>query len=113
MAKRMDSKMKTDFSKLNRPRIPMPDWIKEALEQRGLMKDYKSRPAYQQNDYLRWIEQVKMQETKQTQSNAKRAGNRRRLYENETSYLVKEMNHPESGCFSGRCAVIPCKWAQR
>lgn len=85
----MDWKMKTDFTKLKRLRIPMPDWIKEALEQRGLMKDYKSRPAYQQNDYLRWIEQAKMQETKQNRLN-------QMLNELETGGIYMKMKHPTS-----------------
>jgi uncharacterized protein YdeI (YjbR/CyaY-like superfamily) len=85
----MDSKMKTDFSKLRRPRIPMPDWIKEALEERGLMKDYKDRPAYQQNDYLRWIEQAKMQETKQNRLS-------QMLKELEGGGVYMKMKHPAS-----------------
>jgi hypothetical protein len=35
-----------------RPRYPMPDSIRDALDQRGLMDAYRSRPAYQQNDYI-------------------------------------------------------------
>lgn len=29
------------------------------------MEDYKSRPAYQQNDYLWWIHDAKRQDTKE------------------------------------------------
>ena len=35
-----------------RPRYPMPDFIRDVLEARSLMDAYRSRPAYQQNDYI-------------------------------------------------------------
>ena len=54
-----------DFSKLSRPIQPMPDSIREALDERGLMNAYRSRPAYQQNDYLSWITRAKRPETRQ------------------------------------------------
>jgi uncharacterized protein YdeI (YjbR/CyaY-like superfamily) len=53
------------FKNLKRPRHPMPDFVKEALEENGLMEAYQERPAYQQNDYLGWINRAKRQETKQ------------------------------------------------
>ena len=56
--------MEKDFSKLTRQRYPMPNVIKKALEERGLMKDFQARPPYQQNDYIGWIERAKRQETK-------------------------------------------------
>ena len=56
--------MVTDYSKLKRKRHAMPGYIKEALEKKGLMNDYLARPAYQQNDYIGWIEQAKKQETR-------------------------------------------------
>ncbi|WP_218816221.1 YdeI/OmpD-associated family protein [Methylobacillus rhizosphaerae] len=43
----------------------MPDFVTQALNERGLMAAYKDRPAYQQNDYLGWINQAKRQETKE------------------------------------------------
>ncbi len=43
----------------------MPGFVKEALEERGLMADYSARPAYQQNDYLGWINSAKLKETKE------------------------------------------------
>ena len=46
-----------------RPRYPMPDFIKESLEDRGLMNAYNERPAYQRNDYLGWIGRAKKPET--------------------------------------------------
>jgi len=56
--------MKEGFSKLKRQLNPMPDWVKKALVDRGVMDEYKQRPAYQQNDYLGWINSAKGQETK-------------------------------------------------
>ena len=55
----------TDFSNLQRPKYPMPQYIRTALEKRGLMKAYRSRPAYQQNDCLGWITRAKREETVQ------------------------------------------------
>lgn len=50
-------------SGLKRPINPMPIFVKEALEQRGLMDAYHSRPAYQQNDYIGWITRAKLEAT--------------------------------------------------
>ncbi|TVR53315.1 MAG: hypothetical protein EA421_11615 [Gemmatimonadales bacterium] len=52
-------------SRLKRPRHPMPKFVKRALEERGLMEDYKERPAYQQNDYVGWIAEAKKSETQE------------------------------------------------
>jgi uncharacterized protein YdeI (YjbR/CyaY-like superfamily) len=54
----------TDFSNLTRPIHPMPDFVKEALTERRLMETYRSRPPYQQNDYIGWINRAKRNETK-------------------------------------------------
>ena len=35
-----------------RPRYPMPDFFRDAINTRGLMDAYLSRPPYQQNDYI-------------------------------------------------------------
>jgi uncharacterized protein YdeI (YjbR/CyaY-like superfamily) len=55
----------TDFSSLSRPIHPMPDFVKEALLERRLLNAYRSRPPYQQNDYIGWIDRAKRWETKQ------------------------------------------------
>lgn len=47
-----------------RPREEMPDFVRTALEERGLMAAYQARPPYQRNDYLLWINKVKREETK-------------------------------------------------
>lgn len=52
-------------SRLKRPRYDMPDFVREALLERGLMEAYRSRPAYQQNDYLGWISRAKRQATQE------------------------------------------------
>jgi len=57
--------MSSDFSRLKRPKHPMPGFVKQALNERGLMRAYRDRPAYQQNDYIGWINQAKRQATKQ------------------------------------------------
>lgn len=51
-------------SKLKRPTQPMPEGILSALEKARLLDAYDSRPPYQQNDYLMWINSAKRQETK-------------------------------------------------
>ena len=48
-----------------RPRYPMPKFFLDALKDRGLMKAYQARPAYQQNDYIGWITSAKREATKQ------------------------------------------------
>lgn len=49
---------------LARPRYPMPDFIREALDEKGLMEHYHARPAYQQNDYIGWIQRAKLDVTR-------------------------------------------------
>jgi predicted GNAT family acetyltransferase len=55
----------TDFSGLSRPIHPMPDFVRDALVERGLVEAYRSRPPYQQNDYIGWISRAKRPETRQ------------------------------------------------
>jgi len=43
----------------------MPAYVEQALCAEGLFEDYRSRPDYQQNDYLLWINQAKREQTKQ------------------------------------------------
>jgi len=44
--------MTADASRLKRPRHPMPAFVAQALNERGLLTTYQARSAYQQNDYL-------------------------------------------------------------
>ncbi len=85
-----DRKMGGDFSKLKRPRYPMPDFVKQALDKRGLMEAYRKRPAYQQNDYIGWINRAKRQETKEKRL-------RQMLEELEKGGVYMKMKHPSSG----------------
>lgn len=50
---------------LTRTRHPMPDDIRQALDERGLMGAYHARPDYQQNDYIGWITRARREETRQ------------------------------------------------
>ena len=81
--------MSTDYSNLKRPRHLMPDFVKRALEERGLMEAYKERPAYQQNDYVGWINQAKRQETKEKRL-------RQMLDELEMGGVYMNIEHPAS-----------------
>jgi uncharacterized protein YdeI (YjbR/CyaY-like superfamily) len=53
------------MSGLKRALNPMPDDIRAALSERGLMAAYEARPDYQQNDYLGWIARAKRGDTRQ------------------------------------------------
>lgn len=50
--------------RLVRPPQPMPEFVREAMEARGLREKYEARPAYQRNDYLMWINNAKREGTK-------------------------------------------------
>lgn len=52
------------MNRLKRPRFPMPAFVRKALLQRGLMNAYHSRPPYQQNDYVGWINRARREETR-------------------------------------------------
>jgi hypothetical protein len=53
-----------DKKRLTRPLHPIPAFVRRALLERGLMEAYRSRPAYQRNDYIGWINRGKLPETK-------------------------------------------------
>jgi hypothetical protein len=48
-----------------RPSNPMPDHVRQALDEAGLSDAYQARPPYQRNDYLGWISKAVRDETKQ------------------------------------------------
>lgn len=50
-------------SRLTRAKNPMPAYVRNALTRRGLMRKYRDRPDYQQNDYLGWIARAKLEAT--------------------------------------------------
>jgi uncharacterized protein YdeI (YjbR/CyaY-like superfamily) len=76
-------------SRLKRPQHPMPETVKRALEERGLMDAYKERPAYQQNDYIGWINEAKQPETKEKRLH-------QMLAELEEGGVYMNMAHPPS-----------------
>jgi hypothetical protein len=49
---------------LTRAKNPMPAFVRNTLNERGLIKVYRARPQYQQNDYLGWIVRAKLEATK-------------------------------------------------
>ena len=65
----------------------MPDFVRQALDERGLMEAYQKRPAYQQNDYIGWINRAKRQETKEKRL-------RQMLKELERGGVYMKMKHP-------------------
>ena len=67
----------------------MPDFVKQALEDKNLMADYQARPPYQQNDYILWINNAKRRETKE-----KRLG--QMLEELEKGGVYMKMAHSPS-----------------
>ncbi|MEJ2055655.1 MAG: YdeI/OmpD-associated family protein [Calditrichaceae bacterium] len=77
------------FSRLKRPKHSMPNFIHDALRERGLMGAYKERPAYQQNDYIGWINRAVRPETKQKRLN-------QMLDELERGGLYMNMKHAVS-----------------
>ena len=81
--------MDEEFSRLKRPRHPMPEFVKQALEERGLWDAYRARPAYQQNDYIGWINRAKRQATKEKRL-------RQMLDELEQGGVYMNMEHPAS-----------------
>ena len=52
-----------------RPRYPMPDFFRDVLNAHELMDAYLSRPPYQQNDYIGWIQRAKLESTQQKRLN--------------------------------------------
>ena len=52
-----------------RPRYPMPDFFRDAINARGLMNAYLARPDYQRNDYIGWVNRAKLETTKQKRLN--------------------------------------------
>lgn len=51
-------------STVKRARNDMPAYVRDALDEHGLMDAYKARPPYQRNDYLGWIGRAKLDATR-------------------------------------------------
>ncbi len=67
----------------------IPTFVSDALNERSLMAAYRKRPAYQQNDYIGWINSAKRDETKQKRL-------RQMLAELEQGGVYMKMDHPPS-----------------
>ncbi len=76
-------------SSLKRPIQSIPEFVLAALEEEHLLDDYDSRPAYQRNDYLLWINSAKRQETKDKRL-------RQMLDELRVGGVYMNMKHPAS-----------------
>ena len=61
--------MQNKFKNLKKPRYPISSFVRQALFENDLMEKYKQRPAYQQNDYIGWINQAVQQKTKEKRLN--------------------------------------------
>ena len=77
---------RTKLRGLSCPIHLMPDFVKDALVERGLLDAYHSRPPYQQNDYVGWINRAKRMETKQKRLE-------QMLYELERGDLYMKMDY--------------------
>jgi uncharacterized protein YdeI (YjbR/CyaY-like superfamily) len=74
---------------MKRQRYPMPEYIRQALDDNNVTSDYVARPEYQKNDYIGWIERAKRQETK-----AKRL--KQMVDELKIGGIYMKMKHPAS-----------------
>jgi len=54
-----------DTSRMTRDIYEMPRDVHDALSKAKVMDMYRSRPAYQQNDYVGWITRAKLPATRQ------------------------------------------------
>jgi len=79
--------MSKDYFKLQRPSHSLPGFVKQTLKKRGLLEAYQKRPAYQQNDYIGWINEVKLPEIKQKRLD-------QMLDELEKGGIYMGMDHP-------------------
>ena len=53
-----------DRSRMTREIHEMPEDVRQALDDRGVMSAYRQRPPYQQNDYVGWITRAKLPATR-------------------------------------------------
>lgn len=80
---------KNDKSNLERDIHVIPEFVAEALRREALVDAYHERPAYQQNDYIGWINSAKRNETKQKRLD-------QMLDELRRGGVYMKMNHPPS-----------------
>ena len=55
----------SEAERLSRDVHRLPAYVEEALREEGLDAAYRSRPAYQKNDYVGWIVRAKRESTRQ------------------------------------------------
>jgi len=67
----------------------MPDDVRSALIERGVLDDYAARPAYQRNDYLGWIDGARRDDTRRRRID-------QMLDELERGGVYMKMDHPPS-----------------
>lgn len=86
------------MSRQRRPVHPMPEFVTNALVEKGLMDSYNSRPPYQRNDYIGWIIRAKQEKTQQKRLNQMldelKTGDR---YMNMGYRANKPRSNPETG----------------
>jgi uncharacterized protein YdeI (YjbR/CyaY-like superfamily) len=59
----MGSAASPSTSHLKRAVLPIPSFVRAALVESKLLAAYRSRPAYQRNDYIGWITRAKREAT--------------------------------------------------
>lgn len=74
---------------LQRKKQPMPGFVLSALQENNVLRDYQSRPDYQKNDYLMWINNAKQESTKQKRLN-------QMVDELKSGGIYMNMEHPAS-----------------
>ncbi|RLE22219.1 MAG: hypothetical protein DRJ50_08035 [Actinobacteria bacterium] len=67
----------------------MPSDVRSRLVAAGVMNDYESRPAYQRNDYLGWIDRAKQSATREKRIS-------QMLDELQHGGVYMKMTHPPS-----------------
>jgi uncharacterized protein YdeI (YjbR/CyaY-like superfamily) len=65
LAKKYGEVLVMDSSRLKRAVNPMPEDIRQRMEAEKVLAAYRFRPAYQQNDYIGWINRAKRPETRE------------------------------------------------
>ena len=53
-----------DHNRMTRDIYEMPEDVRRALDERGVMAAYRQRPPYQQSDYVGWITRAKLPATR-------------------------------------------------
>lgn len=86
---RFISMRRSNKDNLKRDIHRIPKFVSDALRCSSLMAAYRDRPAYQQNDYIGWINEAKRDDTKQKRLS-------QMLAELEQGGVYMKMDHPPS-----------------